>query len=86
MFVSTFELNGGLNHVIFLFLGLVFFLDAVFSWYCSSSLNPLCFRVDSCTCFVSRKDVLSLDRLLSRFETISGMLLGMLFGWLDIKR
>ena len=27
---------------------------------------------------------MSLDRLLSRLETMSGMLLIMLFGWLDI--
>ena len=71
----------------FLFL-LVFFLDAVFSWYCSSSLKPLCFRADSYTCFVSRKEVflllvLASARLLSRFKSMSGMLLIMLFGWLD---
>ena len=81
--VSTFELKGGLNHVTFLFL-LVCFLGAVCSWYFSSSAKPLCLRADTYACFESRKDLLSLDGLLSRLETISGMLLIMLFGWLDI--
>ena len=35
-------------------------------------------------CFESRKDLLSLDRLLSRLDTMSVMLLIILFGWLDI--
>ena len=67
-----------LNHVTFIFIP-VFFLGAVCSWYYSSSAKPLCSRADSYACFVSRKDLLSLDRLLSRLETMI-----MLFGWMDI--
>ena len=79
--VSTFKLKGGYVTLIFL---LVFFLGTACSWYYSSSAKLLCLRADTYACFKSRKDLLSLDRLLSRLETMSGMLLTMLFGWLDI--
>ena len=79
--VATLQLKGGLNHVIFLRLGL-FLLK--FGGVCFNfSSYPLDFRAFSYIVFSLSNVFLSLERPLILFPIISGMFLVIDFGWLE---
>ena len=79
--VATLQLKGGLNHVIFLRLGLFFLKFG--GVYFNFSSYPLDFRAFSYIVFSLSNVFLSLERPLILFPIISGMFLVIDFGWLE---
>ena len=86
IFVETLRLNGGLNHIIFLFLFLVLFVTVdVFCcfWNVILCLNPLSANALLYKSLDLLKVVSSADKVLILLDILPGRLLIIFGGWLE---